>query len=164
MRITTVLLSVFVFLLLLSAGTPKVQADYKEAVALYSRGEYEKAIQELQPDLEKNRDWEFGHRLLGLCYLNLNNNALAASSLSRAVDLKSSSFSTYIGLAQAYFNMKKYSDCIEALDRGEPIAAKDKNPEANRAKLYRLRGLAHYRLNTFDEAISDLTRALRLNQ
>ena len=164
MRIMKSLLAVLALELLFIAGATPARADYKEAVALYSRGEYEKAIQELQPDLENNRDWEFGHRLLGLCYLSLNNNALAAASLSRAADLGSSSFSTYLGLAQAYFNMKKYSDCVKALDRGESFAAKEANPDANRAKLYRLRGSAYYRMNSFKDAITDLTRAMRLNQ
>jgi len=164
MRNRIILYSGFIVSLLLSGSLLQVRADYKEAVALYSRGEYEKAIQELQPDLEKNRDWEFGHRLLGLCYLNLKNNALAASSLSRAVDLKSTAFSTYIGLAQAYFNMQKYSECIDALDRGEPIAAKEQNPEKNKAKLHRLRGSAYYRMNRYNETVSDLTEALRLSK
>jgi tetratricopeptide (TPR) repeat protein len=164
MRIHANLFSLLAFILLGSQMVPPVRADYKEAVALYNRGEYEKAIQELQPDLENNRDWEFGHRLLGLCYLNLNNNALAASSLSRAVDLKSTAFSTYLGLAQAYFNMQKYSDCITALDLGKPVAAKDKDPAASQEKLFRLRGSANYRLNKFKETVDDLTQALRLGQ
>jgi tetratricopeptide (TPR) repeat protein len=164
MRIIKLLFAASAMALLLTAGITPARADYKEAVALYSRGEYEKAIQELQPDLENNRDWEFGHRLLGLCYLSLNNNALAASSLSRAADLGSTSFSTYLGLAQAYFNMKKYGDCVKALERGESFAAKDPSPDASRAKLYNLRGSAYYRMNAFKEAIADLTRAMRLTQ
>ena len=44
-------------------------ADYKQAVAFYNQGQFDKAIQELKPDLDRNPDWEFGHRLLGLCYL-----------------------------------------------------------------------------------------------
>ena len=163
MRIIKCIFSTLAFILILPIGIPTARADYAEAVALYNRGEYKKAIQELQPDLENNRDWEFGHRLLGLCYLNLNNNALAASSLSRAVELRSTSFSTYFGLAQAYFNMQKYGDCITALNKGEPIAAKDTNPEASQSKLYRLRGSSYYRLNNFKETIEDLTRALRLS-
>ncbi len=164
MRRFTVLGFLFMFTILVLSETAPVRADYKQAVAYYSQGQYEKAIQELQPDLDRNPDWEFGHRLLGLCYLNLNNNALAASSLSRAVQLKSSAFITYFGLGQAYFNMQKYRDCIDALNRGEPLADKEKDPEAEKARLYRLRGSAYYRLNNFSEAVTDLTRALRINQ
>ena len=150
---------------LAGAGTiPAARAGYKEAVAHYNRGEYEKAIHELQDDLENNRDWEFGHRLLGLCYLNLKDNALAAKSLARAVELGSEAFSTYLGLAQAYFNMEKYRDCVAALDRGKPVADKDGSPETSKAQLYRLRGSANYRLGDYAEAAADLTQSLRLSK
>jgi len=118
--------------LLLVFSVPFSYADYKQAVADYSQGRYEKAIQELKPDLERNPDWEFGHRLLGLCYLGLNNNALAANSLKRAVELKSPAFSAYYGLGQAYFNMKKYNECIDALNKGEALAAAGKAEPAAR--------------------------------
>ncbi len=72
-------------------------ADYKQAVAYYMQGRYDRAIQELKPDLDQNPEWEFGHRLAGLSYLKLKNNALAIASLSRAVALKSKAFSTYLG-------------------------------------------------------------------
>jgi tetratricopeptide (TPR) repeat protein len=143
---------------------PAAQADYKQAVAYYNQGNFNKAIQELKPDLDKTPDWEFGHRLLGLCYLNINNNALAVNSLSRAVQLKSPAFATYYGLGQAYFNMQKYNDCISVMNQAEPLAAKEKNPEGEKAKLYVIRGTAYYRMNKFSDAIDDLTGALRANQ
>jgi tetratricopeptide (TPR) repeat protein len=138
-------------------------ADYKQAVAFYNQGKYEQAIQELKPDLEQNPNWEFGHRLLGLCYLNLNNNALAASSLSRAVQLDSTAFSTYYGLGQAYFNMQKFDNCIPALDRAVSLADKEKQPEIEKAKVHKLRGSAYYRMEKYSEAVSDLTNAIRVD-
>jgi tetratricopeptide (TPR) repeat protein len=138
-------------------------ADYKQAVAFYSQKSYAKAIQELKPDLDRNPEWEFGHRLLGLCYLGLNNNALAVSSLTRASQLKSAAFSTYYGLGQAYFNMQKYDNCISALDQAEPLVAKEKDPEKEKAALYGLRGSAYYRMGKFSEAVNELINALRTN-
>lgn len=154
-------------MLFLLAGALLVRsahADYKQAVAYYNQGNFNKAIQELKPDLDKAPDWEFGHRLLGLCYLNINNNALAVSSLSRAAQLKSPAFATYYGLGQAYFNMQKYNDCISAMNQAEPLASKEKNPEAEKAKLYVIRGTAYYRTSRFSDAVDDLTGALRANQ
>jgi tetratricopeptide (TPR) repeat protein len=143
-------------------GVRSAAADYKQAVAFYNQGQFDKAIQELKSDLDRNPDWEFGHRLLGLCYLGLKNNALAVSALSRAVQLKSAVFSTYYGLGQAYFNMQKYDNCIATLNQGEPLAAREKDPE--KAKLYKLRGAAYYRTNKFKDAADDLTNTLRVNQ
>jgi len=131
-------------------------ADYKQAVAYYARGEYQKAIQELKPDLDQNPDWEFGHRLVGLCYLNLKNNALAISSLTRAVQLKSREFPTYYGLGQAYFNMLKYDDCIQALTQGEQFAK-----PADEYKMHHLRGAAFFRQNRYNETVNEITEALR---
>lgn len=131
-------------------------ADYKQAVAYYAQGRYDKAIQELKPDLDQNPDWEFGHRLVGLCYLNLKNNALAISSLTRAVQLKSKEFSTYFGLGQAYFNMQKYDDCIQALTQGEAFAK-----ESEQYKLHHLRGSAFFRQNRFNETAVEIAEALR---
>ena len=164
MRRLTFLYIALICSLLVQGGISPAHADYQKAVAFYNQGNFEKAIDELRSDIDNNKDWEFGHRLLGLCYLNLKKDALAVTSLSRAVDLKSTAFSTYFGLGQAYFNMQKYSDCIATLNRGETFAANEKDPEANKAKLYRLRGSAYYRLNKFSEAVSNLTGALRVTQ
>jgi len=139
-------------------------ADYKQAVAYYNQRQFDKAIQELKSDLDRNPDWEFGHRLLGLSYLGLKNNALAISALTRAAQLKSSVFSTYYGMGQAYFNMQKYDSCITSLDQAEPLAAKEKEPEREKAKLYKLRGAAYYRMNRYNDAADDLAGALRVNQ
>jgi len=149
-------------LLILLAATP-LAADYKQAVAYYMQGRYDKAIQELKPDLDSNPDWEFGHRLVGLSYLNLKNNALAIASLSQAVKLKSTSFSTYYGLAQAYFNMQKYENAIQSLDQGEPFISKEKEPDKERYRFHHLQGSAHYRLEQWPEALNDLTAAIRIS-
>jgi len=133
-------------------------ADWKQAVAYYNQRQFDKAIQELKPDLDKNPDWEFGHRLVGLCYLNLKNNALAIVELSRAVQLKSKEFVTYSGLAQAYFNSDRLDSCVQTLAQGESFAG---NPE-EKYTLYHLRGSAYYRLQKNDQAVSDLTEAIRI--
>ena len=138
-------------------------ADYKQAVALYNQGKYQEAIQELKPDLEQYPDWEVPHRILGLCYLSLDKNALAVSSFKRAAQLKSTAFITHYGLGQAYCNMQKYDDCISALAQAEPLADKEKQPEIQKAKVYKLRGSAYYRMEKYDEAARDLTNALRVN-
>jgi len=155
----------FILFLFVLAMICPAFADYKRAIEYYERGDYNRAIQELKPDLDINKspDWEFGHRLLGLCYLNINNNALAVSSLSRAAELKSTAFITYYGLGQAYFNMKRYNDAIFELNRAEQLTAKEKNPEAEKTKVYILRGTAYYRTNNFSKAVDDLQRGIYSN-
>ncbi len=157
-------MAISIALLTLIAGSiPAARADYKQAVAYYMQGRYDKAIQELKPDLDQNPDWEFGHRLVGLCYLGLKNNALAVSSLTRAVQLKSTAFATYLGLAQAYFNMQKYDSAVQILGQGEPFLAKEKEPEKERYNLYHLRGSAYFRMQRYADAVNDLTSAIRMS-
>ncbi|MGH7771903.1 MAG: tetratricopeptide repeat protein [Candidatus Binatia bacterium] len=148
-------------LLCIGAGisflTRSALADYKQAVAYYTQGRFDKTIQELKPDLDQTPEWEFGHRLMGLSYLNLKNNALAISSLTRAVQLKSTTFSTYQGLGQAYFNMQRFDNSVQILNQGQQFA---KGTEEE-YKLYHLRGSAYYRMERFNEAVNDLTAAIR---
>lgn len=149
--------SIPVFLASMILLASALRADYKQAYAYYMQGRYDKAIQELKPDLDQNPDWEFGHRLVGLSYLNLKNNALAISSLTRAVQLKSTAFATYYGLGQAYFNMQKYDNCTQALDQGEPFAKS--NDE--KYKLHHLKGSAYFRQDRYSETLNEITSALR---
>jgi tetratricopeptide (TPR) repeat protein len=144
-----------------ASGGAVAFADYKQAVMYYNQGRYDRAIQELKPDLDKNPDWEFGHRLAGLSYLNLKNNALAVASLTRAVQLKSTAFSTYVGLAQAYFNMQRYENSLQVLEQAEPMTVKQN--ERERYKVHHLRGSAHYQLERFQQAADELTAAIRIS-
>ncbi len=141
----------------LAAATTAL-ADYKQAVAYYQQGRYDRALQELKPDLDANPDWEFGHRLAGLCYLNLKNHALAIASLTRAMQLKSTAFATYQGLGQAYYNIDRFDNCVQVLGEGEQFAKQAQD----QYYLHYLRGSAYYRLEHFQEAAADLTEAIRL--
>jgi tetratricopeptide (TPR) repeat protein len=141
----------------LLAAAPAM-ADWMQAVAYYKQGQYEKSLQELKPDLDKNPDWESGHRLAGLNYLGLKNNALAISELTRAVQLQSKAFVTYQALAQAYFNTDRIENCIQILNQGEQFA-KDPN---DLYFLHHLRGAAYSRLQKYDQADDDLSAAIRI--
>jgi tetratricopeptide (TPR) repeat protein len=140
-----------------------LQAGWKEAVANYNQKKYKEAIQEMKPEIEQNPNWEPGHRILGLSYLALGDNAQAVSELSQAVKLNSPVFSTYMGLAQAYFNRKEYNKCIDTINDGESVAAKDKDAPKQKPKMYELRGSAYFRVEKYNEAVSDLTNAIRLD-
>jgi tetratricopeptide (TPR) repeat protein len=151
----TLLLAAFLFFACLGV---EALGDYKLASAYYSQGKYQKAIDEIKSDLEANPDYEFGHRLVGLCHLALKNNSLAITSLSRAVQLKSTTFSTYLGLGQAYFSLERYDKCVEALNQGDPFAK-----DMDRYRLLRLRGSAYYRQQKYAEAINDIKAGLQFS-
>lgn len=143
---------------LLSISTAR--GDYKKAVALFSQGKYAQALDAIKPDAKKNPDWEFGHRLMGLCYVQLGQNSLAVASLAKAIQLKSTSFSTYQGLSQAYYNLGKYDNAANILITGEKYA----KTGADQYNLFHLRGSANLRRERYPEAISDLSSAIRLRR
>ena len=141
----------------LFAASP-ARADYIKALQYYKQGQFDKALQELKPDLDKSPDWEPGHRLAGFCYLNLKNNALAISEFARAVQLKSKEFATYRGLALAYLNSDKPDNCIQSLQQGEQFA----NKPDDLYELHHVRGAAHFLQQKYDQVIDDLTAAIRI--
>lgn len=138
--------------------TLPASADWMQAVAYYKQGQFQKALLELKPDLDKSPDWESGHVLAGLCYIGLKNDALAIAELSRAVQLQTKNFAAYRGLAQAYFNSGKLDNCIQSLNQGDQFA-KDPN---DLYILRHIRGAAYYRLQKYDQAVEDLTAAIRI--
>jgi tetratricopeptide (TPR) repeat protein len=136
------------------------RADYKQAAADYMKGDYQKVIQALAPELDKNpdfKDWEGGYRLLGLSYLGMKNYSMAISYLTEAVKRKSPDFATYFGLAEAYFKKQQFENCIGALNQGEAYASKDK------PRLYRFRASVYFNTGKYSEALSDLTNAIRVS-
>jgi tetratricopeptide (TPR) repeat protein len=143
---------------------PSARADYKQATAHYQQGKYTQAINDLKEDMDKNPDYEYGHRIIGLSYLGLGNASLAERELSRAAELKSPAYSTYFGLGQANFSLKKFEKCISALDKAEPLAAKEANADKLKADLYALRGKSYYETKKYNEAVNDLKKAIGVNQ
>jgi tetratricopeptide (TPR) repeat protein len=140
-------------------------ADYKQAVIYYTRGQCDKVIQEVKPDLEADPKWELGHRLLGLCYKKTKKYDLAVAELTRAIELKSPAFSTYMGLGEIYWEQNKFDKTAEILGVGEKYLKPSDEEQVKdiRYRLYHLRGSAHYRQKKYADAVRDLTQALRLN-
>jgi len=137
-------------LLLLLAWLPgELQADYKNAISLYKREKYREAIKEIQPDIARYPDWEFGHRLVGLCYFALKDYAGASRAFERAIELKSTEPSVYLGLAECQLQTGKPADALATLDKGKAFFTKKK-------ELYdrdRLEANVRYRRNDFNGAI-----------
>ena len=106
-------------LLCLAAFTAESLADYKTAISLFKRQKYRDALKELQPDVSRNPDWEFGHRLAGLCYFYLKEYDNAIRAFERAAELKSTEPSVYLGLAESYYQAGKPDQALAALERGK---------------------------------------------
>ncbi len=147
---TTVLLFAF-----LGAGWGLAQGDYRKGLSYFKQGQYRQAIDEFEPLVSEHPDYESGHRILGLSYLKLKQYERAISELRAALRLKQDAVETYLGLAQAYYNSRRFREVIPTLNQAVPHA---KSPRT-RYDLLRLRGSAAYNLHQYERAVSDLEKA-----
>lgn len=134
-----------------------LRADYKTAVSLFKKQQYQEALRELQPDVSRNPNWEFGHRLAGLCYFYLRDYPKATQALEHAVALKSTEASVYLGLAESQFQLDRPERALDALDGGKAYVKR-------RLDLYnyhRLRGYVLQRLSRFPEAVDEMLQAFQ---
>ncbi len=142
-------------LVLSLAGLPlSAQDDYRTGFRYYQERNYAKAVAVFEPLVAKEPSYEFGHRILGACYLGLKQYDKAIASFREALRQKPS-FVSYTGLAQAYFNLGRYQEAIQTLDAAETLA---KMPE-ERNQIYRVRGAAAFNAGDMNRAVADLEKA-----
>lgn len=154
-RVRSALLAGIILLL----GPAFLWADYQQAMIYYGRGMYDKAIEAIKPDVDAHpNDWEPGHRILGLCYVQTKRYTQAIASLTKAVQLKSNDFSTYWGLAIAYLATNQMGRVTSVLTEGERLA----KTSDQRYDLFHARGSAYFQQKHYNEAARDFTEALRL--
>lgn len=134
-------------LITLMAGT-WLLPDYKNAISLYKRQKFREALKELQPDISRYADWEFGHRLAGLCYFSLAEYDNAARAFERAAELKSTEACVYMGLGESYLKLGKPDRALAALEKGKQYCGKQ-------SELYdydRIRGFTLFDQGRYAEA------------
>jgi tetratricopeptide (TPR) repeat protein len=143
------------FLLLAVSHALMADGDFQRGISFYKQGQYAKAVGEFEQLVAADPKYEDGWRILGDCYLKLKryNNAVAA--FQKSLQLDSSKYVSYFGLALGYFNTDRFEDCIEALNRAEKLARSPKDQH----QIYRTRGAAYFNLKQFSEAADNLGKA-----
>lgn len=136
------------------------QSDYRKGLSYFKQGQYRQAIDEFEQLAKEYPDYESGHRILGLSYLYLKQYELAISELQAALLLKQDAVETYLGLAQAYYNSRRFQEVIPTLNQAESHA---KSPRT-RYDLLRLRGSAAYNLKQYEQAVEDLEKAIKIQR
>lgn len=144
----------------LAAGSARAQGDYRKGVSYFQQNQYNKAIAEFEPIVEEQKNYEFGHRILGFCYLKTRQYDKAIRSLREAIRLKDNNFSTYRALALAYFNAGRYKDVLPTLDKAETLARAPRDKYA----VYRTRGAAAFNAGNYSRAAADLEKAVLIQR
>jgi tetratricopeptide (TPR) repeat protein len=142
----------------LSAGS--ALADYNDAIMLFKRQKYRDALRKIQPDVTKNPDWEFGHRFVGLCYFNLKEYDAAVRAFERASELKSTEPSTYLGLAESYYQIGQMEKAVDALDRHKTLFTK----RGDLYNFHRIRAFASFRQGRFYDSADAVVQSFQYAQ
>lgn len=145
---------------LLASSVLSAQGDFAKGISFYKQGQYQKAIEQFEPLVEENPDYEAGFRVLGDCYLQLKQYSKAASAFRKAMELDGDQFVSHYGLAVAHFNQGQHRDAIAALIRAERLA---KAPR-EQYQLAQLRGSAYYNIEDYAKAIEDLQKAASIQR
>ena len=136
------------------------EGDYQKGVSFFKQERYEKAIIEFEALVKEYPEYEFGHRMRGFSYLQLKQQPQAIAAFQEALGLKEDLFESYLGLARAYFNARRFEAAITVLDQSSAHA---KSP-SHRYELLRTRGIAAFNLNRYQNSILDLEGALEIRR
>ncbi len=145
---------------LLAGSAASAQGDFAKGISFYKQGQYQRAIEQFEPLVEENPDYEAGFRVLGDCYLQLKQNAKAASAFRKALELDGDQFVSHYGLAVAQFNQGQFRDAIAALIRAERLARSPRE----QYQLAQLRGSAYFNIQDYPKAIEDLQKAASIQR
>ncbi len=141
--------------LALAAGT--ALTDYNDAIMLFKRQKYRDALRRIQPDVTKNPDWEFGHRFVGMCYFKLREYDSAVRAFERAAELKSTEPSTFLGLAESYYQIGQQDKAVETLDRHKALFTK----RGDLYNLYRIRAFATFKQGRYYDSADAVVQSFQ---
>ena len=136
------------------------EGDYQKGLSYYKQGQYQKTIEEFEKIVEAHPDYESGHRILGDSYLKIKDYDKAIEAFQNALRLKGDNYVTHYGLALSFFNKARYREAIVALNEGAEYARSPRD----QYKMYRTRGSSYYNINDFEQAISDLQKAVSIQR
>ena len=131
-----------------------MEQDLNNINELIGMKEFKKALEELQSlDIQQN-DTE-AHKLMGLCYLNINNYTSAREHLETVVKYENEDATCWYYLAICYDNLDDYSKAKFAYNR--VIQLRDKYIDA-----YKNLGVIYLKTGEFEKALELAKKALEI--
>lgn len=140
-------------LCLLFAGSG-VQAGFDEGMNYFKAGKYLEAAAEFQELVDESPDYDYGHFMLGVCYVKTGKPGDGERSFLRAIELNGDKFEYHFALANVYQQKGQFANVISTLNTAEPLV-----PEPHKYNFYQLRGFAEASSKDWEPAIADLEKA-----
>ncbi|MBN2431460.1 MAG: tetratricopeptide repeat protein [Acidobacteria bacterium] len=150
-----------IVILCLAAGI-WLAADFNKAVSLFKREQFREALQEITPVVNENPDWEFGHRLVGLCYYHLKEYDKAVRAFEKARALKSTEPAVYLGLAESYYNLAQPDKAAAVLAEKETLLLDGKR-RSDRFSFYKIRSYVLFEQKKYAAAADAMMEAFALS-
>jgi tetratricopeptide (TPR) repeat protein len=140
---------------LLAVLAPAAWADYQAGMDYFKSGKYVEAAAEFQAIVDQSPEYDFGYYILGMSFLKLDKIPDAEKNLKKALELNPDKFAYHYGLAQALMKRRQYRDVVLTLAEAEGLVTDD----ANKYRLYSLKGFANASQKRWAEVIEDLEKA-----
>jgi len=132
------------------------KTDYYQIGGKYaSEGNYEKAIENFNKELEREPKNYYAMYNKALCESRLGKHKKSIIDFSKAIELKTDYYKAYLNRAIVKRNITDYKGALSDLNKSLEI--KENYPEA-----YYHRGIINEYLKNYDQACKDLTRAKEL--
>ncbi len=143
--------------LVLVAGA---RAGFDDALSDFKAGKYLEAAAEFQAMVDAAPGYDYGHAMLGRCYLAMSRPGDARRSFETAIALRGDRPEYYHGLAVALAEEKRYGQAYDALVAGERLAT----GPAEQFAFLSLRGYVLGGLGRWEEAAASLERAIGIRE
>lgn len=142
--------------LVLGAAGP-AEAGWEEGVQAFQGGNFSVAAQEFQEVTEQSSDYAPAHFMLGQALDRLNRGEDALDAFRKAYDLQPNNAEYQLALANAYLDVRRYSDAAELYQRIDPSQLKSQY----RAAYNKNKTIALEKSGRSDEAFAALRETAR---
>lgn len=128
-------------------------------VCKYKLERFSDAIKDYDKCIELDQEYVHAYFNKGNSYLGIDEFESALLAYDKVLKLDKEYYEAYSNRSKALFEMGDYKSCIEDLN-----VALESNLVKKREKLYLRRGNAYFALKSSKEAISDYSKAIRLEE
>lgn len=145
------------------------KTPYERAIFYFEKGEFEKAIQEVEGLLVKDpKDWGL-YSLLGICWLYLGKHDLAIVNYKKAMEINPEELEDRQSLAHAYtYSGRSHEEGIKLIEEILRIFSSEKGlkdlipfAQLSLAWVYYKKGDIHLAIQYFDEALPEIIKSYK---
>ncbi len=145
-------------LVVLALAALPIRGDYQLGLESFKKGDYKRAIEEFNLEIQKHPNYDYGHFMLGVSHLKLKQHDQALTHLKKAAELDKEKLVYHANLAQAYTELKQWGNVVKALEGRTTLRA---TPDVS-AQAHFLLGYGYFNTRQYAKAVEQLSAAKKL--